>query len=411
MTGWFPRLLAVTLATQFVTQLLRPVLSYHALSLGAGTAEIGIVVASFSVLSLVLTVPIGSAVDKHGERWFLVAGTVTLIVAICLLLAAHGIPMLIAGSAMLGLSQTVAMISCQTVIANGISAQRRDRRFAAFTVVTSLAQFTAPAAGGLLLGMGAGAAEQAFTTVYTVSGLATLLGLLVAFSIAIFPGTLTDRRRRSVVSRTSGGRLRAVIKVPSVMVAIVVGFAVLSAVDLLTAFLPVFGEIMSISPVQIGFLIGTHGLASIAVRLFLVHLTQRFDRRALLTVALMTAALSIAVVPFVEVVPVLYLLMALSGAGLGVCQPISMSWVAGAVQPEVRGTAMSLRMAGNRLGQTLVPLGVSAVAGSAGAAVAFVGPAGILAIAGGLVIFSGRWRRDGKGPDSHDEGPPEKPVC
>ena len=49
---------------------------------------------------------------------------------------------------------------------------------------------------------------------------------------------------------------------------------------------------------------------------------------------------------------------------------------------------MSIRMAGNRLGQTVVPLGVASLAGAAGVAAAFAGPAGLLFVAAGLVFWS-----------------------
>ena len=92
-------------------------------------------------------------------------------------------------------------------------------------------------------------------------------------------------------------------------------------------------------------------------------------------------------VPFVSSVPVLYVLMvgSGSGSGIGLCQPIAIAWVAGAVRPSVRETAMSVRMVGNRLGQTIVPLGVAALAGAAGAAAAFVAPAALLAASGVMV--------------------------
>ena len=54
---------------------------------------------------------------------------------------------------------------------------------------------------------------------------------------------------------------------------------------------------------------------------------------------------------------------------------------------------MSVRMVGNRLGQTIVPLGVAALAGAACAAAAFVAPAALLAASG--VMFH-RWRRAGE---------------
>ena len=80
-----------------------------------------------------------------------------------------------------------------------------------------------------------------------------------------------------------------------------------------------------------------------------------------------------------QFLPGLYVLMVGTGIGIGLCQPIAIGRVAGAVRPSVRGTAMSVRMVGNRLGQIIMPLGVAALAGAAGAAAAFIAPAALLA--------------------------------
>ena len=90
--------------------------------------------------------------------------------------------------------------------------------------------------------------------------------------------------------------------------------------------------------------------------------------------------------------------MLTSGVGIGLCQPIAIGWVASAVPPKVRGTAMSIRMAGNRLGQTVVPLGVAGLAASVGVAAAFVGPAALLFVASGLVF----WSRADESPDASE---------
>jgi hypothetical protein len=100
---------------------------------------------------------------------------------------------------------------------------------------------------------------------------------------------------------------------------------------------------------------------------------------------MLVPALVLGLLPFVTWVPALYGIMGVSGLGLGLCQPITLGWVAGQVPREIHGTAMSVRLAGNRLGQTVVPLIVGALAGPAGVAAAFTGPAALLAVGGVLV--------------------------
>ena len=135
----------------------------------------------------------------------------------------------------------------------------------------------------------------------------------------------------------------------------------------------------------VGFLLAAHGLASVLARLTLTRLLGRISRRPLLTWCLALPASGLALLPFTEWVPGLFLIMALTGLGLGLCQPITLGWVAQQVRYDIRGTAMSVRLAGNRLGQTLVPLGVGSMAGFAGLAAAFVAPAVLLVASAALV--------------------------
>ena len=220
------------------------------------------------------------------------------------------------GSAALGLGQLISMIAAQTIIANGRDAPRRDQRFATFTVVTSCAQFAAPAVAGLLIAGGAvaGASDVHVGSVYVLTAVVASVGLAAAGTLLWRPGVLSARPQH--FGDPVPGAMGKVLRVRSVRVALVVGFAALSASDLLVAFMPAYGALHGLSPRLVGFLIAAHGLASIVVRLFLLRLLRRYTRRTLLTVCLVVAAVSLTAVAFVERIPALFLLMLTSGAGI-----------------------------------------------------------------------------------------------
>jgi MFS family permease len=71
--------------------------------------------------------------------------------------------------------------------------------------------------------------------------------------------------------------------------------------------------------------------------------------------------------PFVTWEPGVAVLMAVGGFGLGIGQPVTMSWVAALASPGTRATALSVRLMGNRVGQMAVPVIAGLVAGGAGA--------------------------------------------
>ena len=72
---------------------------------------------------------------------------------------------------------------------------------------------------------------------------------------------------------------------------------------------------------------------------------------------------------------------ALYGFAIGTCQPITMSWISELASPGSRGLAMSLRLASNRLGQTVVPAILGTFAAASGASGVFVITAAALAVA------------------------------
>jgi MFS family permease len=96
-------------------------------------------------------------------------------------------------------------------------------------------------------------------------------------------------------------------------------------------------------------------------------------RRRLLVTSIVAAAgamLATALpIPVWLLAPVLLVL----GFGLGVGQPLTMSWLAESAPPGLRGRAMSLRLVGNRTGQVLLP-------GAAGLVAAGMGAAGVLLV-------------------------------
>lgn len=387
ITGWFPRLLVVTAAVQFILFAVRPFLAFEALAKGASALELGVITASFSSLSLVAAVPLGRAADRWGERRFVITGAAMLSVVAVSIGFAGSVAALVVASATLGFAHLCASVGIQTLIARGANAALRERRFAGYTLMNSFSQFAGPAVAGLLVGgiaASAGSGEVPHgERVYLLAGGVGLLGLGAAVSLACRPGALA--RRPAQKRGRAQATMRDVMRTPSVPVALLASFTTLSAIDLLFAYLPAYGVSQGISVRTIGLLLAAHGLAAMVIRLAMPLLLARIGRRRLLAVCMLVPSVALATVPFVESVPALYLLMIVSGLGLGLCQPITLEWVAGQVRREDRGTAMSLRLAGNRLGQVVVPLGVGLLAGAAGLAAAFVGPATLL-MAGGLLV-------------------------
>ena len=69
------------------------------------------------------------------------------------------------------------------------------------------------------------------------------------------------------------------------------------------------------------------------------------------------------------------------GLGLGIPQPLTMSWVVRITDPAQHGAVLGLRMSSNRLAQITLPVAVGAVAAPFGASGVFIANAALLVMA------------------------------
>lgn len=101
------------------------------------------------------------------------------------------------------------------------------------------------------------------------------------------------------------------------------------------------------------------------------YLIGRLGRSRLLAISMGGATAGLLALPFTGSPFGLAGLMVLIGLGLGIGQPMTMAWVANRSPRAERGTALGVRLTGNRTALVVVPVVVGAVAGAAGVSVIF----------------------------------------
>jgi sugar phosphate permease len=159
----------------------------------------------------------------------------------------------------------------------------------------------------------------------------------------------------------------------------------LAAVDIITAYLPVIGERRGIGPAVVGALLSLRAAASILSRLLIPWMVRVLDRARLIAVSAAGSALAMAVLPVPEGAAGLAAVLAVAGFFLGIGQPLTMSMIVQAVPAGARGTALAIRLTGNRVGQVATPAAAGLVAGAAGVAAAFWLLGGLLVVAAATV--------------------------
>nr|WP_269329731.1 MFS transporter [Kineosporia babensis] len=343
-------------------------------------AWLGVLSACFAIAPLILALPSGAVVDRIGEgNTAMIGGVLITASAVVLALTGNSVIALAVGTCLLGVGHLGSVVAQQTLVANSTSqASKLDSAFGYYTFAASLGQAIGPAALVLFSRGGAVPETQQIFITCSVAGLALLLlaALLRRSEAGAHPAD----------DETATG-LGSLLRLPGLAQALLTSSVVLAAVDITLVYLPALGTQRDINASFIGILLTIRGLSSMTTRLFLGRLTGLFGRRNVLVGGTLAAAGALLAMALPVPLWLAGMLMALAGLGLGVGQPITMSWLAASAPPGARGRAMSLRLVGNRAGQVVIPSAAGALAAGAGAS-------GVLGITGaGLLLIAVSARR------------------
>ncbi|MFF4474871.1 MFS transporter [Streptomyces sp. NPDC001599] len=378
--GWLLRLVIAFGFAQAAVSMARPAVSYRALALGADERAVGVIAGVYALLPLFAAVPLGRRTD-HGRCAPLLPVGVVLIAGGCALSGAAGSLWTMAlWSGVMGLGHLCFVIGAQSLVARQSAPHEQDRNFGHFTIGASLGQLIGPVAAGALIGGPDMAGSSALALVVAGAGAAVAFTSLWRIE---YPGAAKSRTQQG--ARVPVG---SILRARGVPAGILISLSVLSATDILTAYLPVVGEHRGISPAVIGVLLSLRAAATIACRLVLTPLLRLLGRTVLLTVTCLLAALLCAGVALPVPVWALALMLVVLGFCLGVGQPLSMTTVVQAAPDAARSTALALRLTGNRLGQVAAPAAAGLIAGVAGVAAPFVMLGALLLLSSGVALRS-----------------------
>jgi MFS family permease len=376
--GWRLLLLHFVLV-QGLAAVIRPTVSYRAIELGVPVSWLGVLAAGFAVAPLLVAVSVGTVVDRRGERPVLLAGAGLLaLCAVGFVVVTSSAWWLLFWSVLLGLGHLLSVVAGQSIVASRLAPADADRGFGVYTFAASVGQALGPAVVTVL---GGGQALPDTLPIFACSLAAALLLLGVTAAVARGAG-----RSRGAMLERPGGEFREALTVPGLPRAVLVSLVVLSSVDLLGVYLPALGAERGLAARTVGSLLLVRAVASMVTRFALGAIVARWGRTPVLAVGTAAAGLATAALAIPLPAWALVAVVVVAGLGLGIGQPLTLSWVATVAPPRIRGTALSLRITGNRLGQTLLPAGMGLVASAAGAGGVFVASGAVLLMAAAVSV-------------------------
>lgn len=363
------------IAIQTITFALRPTLSYAVLDIGLAPALLGIITAAFAIPALLFALPAGRAIDNLGERRSLVVGSVAVTAsAVVAFLSSGSLWLLLLATVLLGIGHLFSVIGEQALMANNPNTRGSDSHFGVYAFAASLGQTLGP----LLLVLPGGTVKTPpLGLIFAVcAGLALVMLVISAF----IPSSPVEH-----VEGRSGmlGTALTLLKIPGLAKALLTSAIVLASVDLFLTYIPALGHERAFSAATVGIALTVRSVASMVSRVFLGWFVRKLGRRAVMMWSVAISAVALAGMGFAAPEWALLTLSAAYGFAVGTCQPVTMSWISQLPPPGYRGSAMSLRLAFNRLGQTVLPVSLGAFAASAGAA-------GVL-VATGIMVGVAVW--------------------
>ena len=343
---------------QMLTYAFRPTLAYAALAAGAHPAYLGVLVAAFAIPALLLALPVGRLADRLGERAVgLVGGVLFTVAAVTAALGRESQVAIVIAALILGCGHLLSVVSEQTQIANRPIGASRDSAFGIYTLAASAGQTLGPLI--LIIPDGSGGGPAVALILWICAGIGAALTVVSVFLVR-------TPAHPSAAGVGMLGSARLVLVRPGAWRALLASSLTLATIDVTLVYWPALGEERDIPAIVISGMLVARSLATVASRVVLGIVVRRFGRRIVMvgSIALAAGALAATAIPAPPVV--LIAVAAAYGVFVGVCQPVTMAWLSELAPVGQRGMTMSLRLAGNRLGQAVIPITVGALAVAAG---------------------------------------------
>lgn len=368
-----------------------PLLVTH---LGGSQAGVGMVAGISALTGILFSFPAGLLSDRIGRRrMLLLSGAVFATAPFFYLLASnvwqlgvirfyHGLATAVFGP--------VAM-ACVADLYQGA----RGEKMGWFSTATLVGRFSAPAAGGAILGIYATGDALGYTALYTVCGLA---GFAAFGAMFLLPGkdrhgTTPPHSKNSLhpPEKGLGQGIKELLTNPAIMATCTVEAAILFAYGIFETFLPLRGASAGLSALEIGICISSQIITIAVSKPVLGKFSDRHGRppQILAGVFLAAAAMAVLAVSF-SFLP-LICASVFFGLAIAVVTSASAAYIADLCKTGCHGSAMGLLGSIMDIGHTAGPVVGGLVAMSLGLTGSFF--SGCLVLVTGGLCFLGFRRK------------------
>jgi MFS family permease len=375
-----------------------------ALGAGYSPAAVGVLLALFGASQMLLAVPVGRYVDRHGMRVAILASVAAACLGGLLAMIWPVFGVLCLTALLTGGATAATVIAIQRQVGRLSSGGADLRRsFSWLAIGPSISNVIGPLAVGFLI-------DHAGPSPGSQQGFQAAFALMAGVPLVTW-WLLRHVLRASQVTPASSMQPQAplrqtlqLLRHPGIARLMLVNWLISSSWDVHSLVVPFIGVARGLSASQIGMILGAFALATGLVRLLLPLLAERVSEWALITGSMLVNCALFVLYPMLPSALAMGLCSFLMGVALGVVQPMVMSMLHQITPVERQGEALGLRLMAVTATGVVVPL----LFGSVSALIGFSGVCWLVAAVLGTGMRPA-WRlREIEAPAGH-RGPAEPP--
>jgi MFS family permease len=367
-------LLTSSMLVQLVTALIRVTTSYRAVELNLSIIWLGFIAATFAIFPILIAVQVGRVIDRgHDARVAWTGSAIFLVAASGFALWSSPIGLLLF-SMVMGIGHIMLMASQQMLCVRAAGPRSLESVFGNFMVANAVGQGVGPYIVGWV---GGNAAVPPTQPLFAIGAALAVVALVTALLMRPLHAQPVAAASREIVP------VRDILRVPGLVAVILVGVVLVSSSDVIIVYIPLLGAERQIDVHDIGLLLTVRAAASMLARLFYARMVTAFGRWPLIVATTFVCGATFAIIAVPLPLWAMHVTIAVMGFAFGIATTLSITIIVDMTTVSARGTANSLRIMSNRIGQFVMPFGaglVAALAGLAGLflilAVSIVGAAG-----------------------------------
>jgi MFS family permease len=336
--------------------------SLYALSLHSSEFTVGILIALFSLLPMMLAVSAGRLVDRVGIMKPMLGGCLSMTIGCALPGFVGGLPVLYLAALFIGTGfMAVQVVSQHTVGAMSVT-EKRSTNFSWLALGYSISGFCGPVIAGLVID-------------HARHGIGYIV--FCGFAMAALMLTAYGRLKRIQLTRheekAAGGTALDLFRDIEMRRIYVVGTLLSSAWDLFTFVMPIHGSRLGFSASTIGLILGCFSAATFTVRLAMPWISRRFTEWQVLTSALSLAVLCYVLFPIMRQPATMMVVAAILGLAVGSSQPNMLALLHHSAPRGRAGEAVGIRITIGNACQVLLPLAFGGTGATLGLSAVFWG--------------------------------------